>query len=64
MSASPPSDDGIPVAVMTRFVPTLPSPESRNLVGNLPPDFKTQQARRIGCRPEELQTLAALELPD
>eukprot|EP00969_Alexandrium_andersonii_P287650 12716685-Alexandrium_andersonii.AAC.1 len=49
---------------MTRFVPTLPSPESRNLVDNLPPDFKTQQAHRIGCRPEELQTLAALELPD
>eukprot|EP00969_Alexandrium_andersonii_P213249 9416874-Alexandrium_andersonii.AAC.1 len=64
MAASPPSDNGAPVTVAVRFPPTLPTQETRTLVDNLPPDFKARQAHNIGCLPEELRTMAALELPD
>eukprot|EP00969_Alexandrium_andersonii_P061064 2691348-Alexandrium_andersonii.AAC.1 len=64
MAASPPSDAGAPVTVVVRFLPTLPTPETRALVDNLPPDFKARQAQCVGCLPEELRTMAALELPD
>eukprot|EP00969_Alexandrium_andersonii_P018879 824139-Alexandrium_andersonii.AAC.1 len=64
MSWHPPSDGGIPVTVVTRFVPTPHTAESRALLENLPSDFKEQHAHRLECRPQDLRTLVAFELPD
>eukprot|EP00969_Alexandrium_andersonii_P091985 4061037-Alexandrium_andersonii.AAC.1 len=64
MSWRPPPNDGIPVEVITRFVHTPHTAESRALLETLPPDFKEQHAHRLECRPQDLQTMVAFELPD
>eukprot|EP00969_Alexandrium_andersonii_P118488 5239984-Alexandrium_andersonii.AAC.1 len=47
-----------------RFKPTLTSPTTRALVPNLPDGYRAAQAQRLGCDPDELELLPALELPD
>eukprot|EP00969_Alexandrium_andersonii_P336788 14886536-Alexandrium_andersonii.AAC.2 len=64
MSAPSSPDDGEPTFVMTRFKPTLPCQETRDIIANLPSDFWERYARQIECHPHELQVLAARELPD
>eukprot|EP00969_Alexandrium_andersonii_P231996 10244612-Alexandrium_andersonii.AAC.1 len=63
MSAPSPPDDGGPTFIMTRFKPTLPCQETRDLIAHLPPDFKERNCHQIGCQPHELEVIAALELP-